>query len=299
MLDPLEALGPDARIPAATLFELLRGAIAITGDEALGLRAARRTNLGDYDVLEWAASTCRTGREAIEVVGRYIRLINDVAEVSYREHGERDAIVLGSSVPLPRAAADFYVATFHVSGRHRSGPVAGVEVCFTHPEPAYRKQYEETFRGARLTFDAAFNGFIVDRALMQRTLDSADEKLNQVLRRHADALLSELPKAESLTQRVRALIASTLPRGASAEQAARTLHMSRRSLTRHLEREGTTFRELLDDMRRRMAIRYLENTELASAEIGFLLGFAHVGAFHRAFKRWSELTPLEYRRSKR
>ena len=80
---------------------------------------------------------------------------------------------------------------------------------------------------------------------------------------------------------------------------ARSLQMSPRTLGRRLQHEGTTFKHLLDDLRRRMALRYVDGQELGLSEIAFLLGFSQTAAFHRAFKRWTAQTPLEYRRQRR
>jgi AraC-like DNA-binding protein len=72
--------------------------------------------------------------------------------------------------------------------------------------------------------------------------------------------------------------------------------MSESTLARHLEDEGTTFKALLDDLRRRLALRYVGLSQLPIAEIALLLGFSQAAAFHRAFRRWTDQTPLEYRR---
>jgi AraC-like DNA-binding protein len=84
---------------------------------------------------------------------------------------------------------------------------------------------------------------------------------------------------------------------ATADAIAGRLHMSRRTLLRKLEREGTTFKELVDNTRRQFALRYLEAGELGASEIAALLGFAQPSAFHRAFKRWTGTTPLGYRKA--
>ena len=78
---------------------------------------------------------------------------------------------------------------------------------------------------------------------------------------------------------------------------AEKLHMSPRSLQRRLHSEGTSFAELLSELRRDLALRYLRDQRIAIAEVGFLLGFLDVSAFHRAFKRWTGSTPAEYQRS--
>lgn len=73
--------------------------------------------------------------------------------------------------------------------------------------------------------------------------------------------------------------------------------MSERSLARYLQEEGTTFSALLEDLRRRMALRYVRHSELSFSEITFLLGFSQAAAFYRAFRRWTGQTPREYRLS--
>jgi AraC-like DNA-binding protein len=73
--------------------------------------------------------------------------------------------------------------------------------------------------------------------------------------------------------------------------------MSERSLARYLHEEGTTFSALLEDLRRRMALRYVRHSELSFSEITFLLGFSQAAAFYRAFRRWTDQTPREYRQS--
>jgi AraC-like DNA-binding protein len=73
--------------------------------------------------------------------------------------------------------------------------------------------------------------------------------------------------------------------------------MSPRSLQRRLHSEGTSFAEVLSELRRDLALRYLRDQRIAIAEVGFLLGFLDVSAFHRAFKRWTGSTPAEYQRS--
>lgn len=71
--------------------------------------------------------------------------------------------------------------------------------------------------------------------------------------------------------------------------------MSARTLHRHLEEEGTSFRQVLAEVRREIAARHLSERRLAIGEIAFLLGFSEPSAFHRAFKRWTGHGPLAYR----
>jgi AraC-like DNA-binding protein len=300
VLSPLDGLDPDERFPIAVVHELLEGAIHLTGDPDIGLKAAREIVPGDYGALEYAARSAATWGDAANAVGRYMRLINDALRFSVQVERDRAIIQLDSVVPLPRAPADFQSAAFHISSQHFfewDGPIE-YEVWFTHPEPPDRREYERTFEGGVFRFDAPFNGFSVPAVYLSLPIKSADPNLHALIRKHAEAMLAELPRAHSLTERVRELLAEQLANGPpSLGHIARQVSMSERTLARHLEDEGTTYKALLDDLRRRLALRYVRRSELPFAEIAGLLGFSQTAAFHRAFRRWTGRTPLEYRRA--
>ena len=302
LLDSLAAVDADERVPIAAAHELLAGAVALTKDPDIGLKAARHFSPGDYGLLEYMISSAPTWGDAINLLGRYLPLINDALHYSLRIERGQAIVQLDSSVPMPRAAADFQSAAFHITAAYQApSPRRGELVAlFTHPRPDSIDEYERTFVGRRVVFDAPFNGFSFEQEFLSARMQTANPKLHQVLRAHAELVLAELPRTESLTQKVRDLVAQQLATGGpSAEAVARELHMSRRTFSRKLLGEGTNFTELLDDMRRRSALRYVGDRELGLSEIAFLLGFSQTGAFHRAFKRWTGQTPLEYRRERR
>jgi AraC-like DNA-binding protein len=169
-----------------------------------------------------------------------------------------------------------------------------------HRAPESTVEYERTFGSASLEFAAPFSGFELNWRCLETPLPTADSSLHDVLRKHAEAALAELPRAETLTERVRGVVASELPGGASSVvRVAKTLHMSPRTLERKLAGEGTTFSALLEELRRQLAFRYVGADALDLSEVALLLGFSQTSAFHRAFKRWTGHTPLHYRRARR
>ncbi|WP_336365946.1 helix-turn-helix transcriptional regulator [Marinobacter sp. C2H3] len=96
--------------------------------------------------------------------------------------------------------------------------------------------------------------------------------------------------------RVRGLIAAQLDRGrVGVEAVAAQLHMSRYTLHKKLRREGVTFARLLEDVRRKQALTYLQDKTKPLVEIAEQLGFSELSAFSRAFKRWMGKSPAEYR----
>jgi AraC-like DNA-binding protein len=129
-------------------------------------------------------------------------------------------------------------------------------------------------------------------------ITKADPGLCAVLDRHAETLIAKHSPNDSLVERVRALIKDELSGGnASLERIADSLSMSGRTLQRKLRDHGTSHQELLDQMRRDLAMRYLREPDLAICEVAYLLGFSESSALHRAFKRWTGKTPNEFRRA--
>jgi AraC-like DNA-binding protein len=133
---------------------------------------------------------------------------------------------------------------------------------------------------------------------MPRT--GGDPDLFSVLDTHAKMLLDQRPGSADradIVARVRDAIESELRGGdPKLESIARRLAMSPRTLQRRLSDRGVLFNDVLDEMRFRAAKSYLAPGDIAGTEVAYLLGFAEPSSFNRAFKRWSGLTPTEYRR---
>jgi AraC-like DNA-binding protein len=173
-----------------------------------------------------------------------------------------------------------------------------LSVCFAHPRPADFGEYERTFSPAALRFSAEFYGFSFDAALLGRAVQKADPRLHEIIRQHAEHVLAALPTVQSVTGRVRRLVMAELSGGnPSAAHVARRLGMSTRTLGRSLEEEGTTFKDLLEEVRKRLALRYVASSDFGLAEVALLLGYSQTGPFHRAFRRWTGATPHAYRKA--
>jgi AraC-like DNA-binding protein len=109
--------------------------------------------------------------------------------------------------------------------------------------------------------------------------------------------LAKYPQEDTLIERLRTIIKEELNGGdASLERIAHQLGMSGRTLQRKLRDHRTSHQELLDEMRKDLAMRYLREPEMAICEVAYLLGFSESSALHRAFKRWTGMTPSEFRR---
>jgi AraC-like DNA-binding protein len=131
-----------------------------------------------------------------------------------------------------------------------------------------------------------------------RPLLDADAALSAIVRRRLDKAMSDrtVPESTSLSARVRRMLVENLGQNTiAADGVAASLAMSRRTLTRRLGEEGTSFRAVLDDVRRELALALLQDASLSVADVAFFLQYSEPAAFHRSFRRWTDLTPHEYR----
>ncbi|HVW30291.1 MAG TPA: AraC family transcriptional regulator ligand-binding domain-containing protein [Polyangiaceae bacterium] len=298
-LDQIRTLDHDARVPLSQALDMLRFAIEKTEDPDLGLKVARRAHPSDYGVLHYAIRSAPTVREAITAAQRFMRLLTDAIDYRLEVEVGRAMVHIECKAPLPRAAADYQATIAHLLQLGpNAAPVPGLEWWFLHERPADTTEYENTFAPASLRFSAPAFGFCFDQEYLDVPLPNADANLNQIVSRHAELLLAELPRARNVTESVRDLILKELAGGQpTAAQVAMRLRMNQRTLARRLQSEGTTFSALFDDLRRGLALRYLLRRDLRISEVVFLLGFSEVATFYRAFRRWTGQTPVEYRRS--
>jgi AraC-like DNA-binding protein len=299
-LNRLKAIDPASRIPTALAHELAASQVAETGDADLGFKAAAALPLGRAGALDYVMHSAPTVRESVESGDRYIRSFSDVLNVRHDVDGERAMIRLDLGTPMPRAIVDFTVAAWYAN--HLRTPLAEathLECLFTHAKPERTNEYERAFSPAALRFDAPFNGFVFDRDLLDEPLSTADASTHAVLSEHVALTVAHLTTRRTLVARVREITMRDLVQGGpSVFSVARQLRMSARTLGRRLEREGTTFSAVLDQLRKELALGYVGNHGIAFTDIAFRLGFSHVEAFHRAFKRWTGQTPLTYRRAR-
>ena len=153
------------------------------------------------------------------------------------------------------------------------------------------------FVGTKVEFGADTDEFALNVDARELPLIHSDTYLNDLLLKYCEAALTDRRGDKSqLRTRVENAISSLLPHGrVLAEDVARGLGMSKRTLPRKLSDEGSNFNEILHDLRRDLAVGYLDDRKLHVSKIAWLLGFARVSAFTHAFKRWTGKTPSQMR----
>jgi AraC-like DNA-binding protein len=153
------------------------------------------------------------------------------------------------------------------------------------------------FVGTAVEFGATTDEFALDANARELPLIHADPYLNSLLLKYCEAALADQRgNVSQLPTRVENAMSSLLPHGrVVADDIARSLGMSKRTLARKLSDEGLNFTEVLQQLRRDLAVRYLVDPKLHISKIAWLLGFNDVSAFTHAFKRWTGKTPSQMR----
>lgn len=291
-----------ARIPLDVEVRLWDRAAELSGDPLFGLNAAAAIRPGAFDVLDYAVRTAPDLRTALHRLARYNRLVHDLAGFKVIETGNAVRIEhqFADAIVQPcRHAAEFTLASLVVVASQLCGEeVRARDVEFAHPIAGKIETYRSIF-GVSPRFEGAKSCLILAREILDRKVVAADPALSRIITAHAEQLLTSLkPIDKGIAATVRRHLAENMSNGPITLNAiSRSLHLSTRSLQRRLHDEGTSFANVVDELRCELAIRYVSDSRFALGEVAYLLGFAEPSAFHRAFKRWTGTTPAAARRS--
>lgn len=305
-LDTQRLAEPGARLSIPRYMHLGHAAIACSGDPALGLRMGRLSHLGQAGLAGVTAAQAPTLAEAARTLLRFEPLYaaNYRGQSSFHEDNQGAWLRFYSISPYNtynRFVVDSLLGGWLAQlGALVERPVQAERLEIEFEAPSYAAQYQGLCSGA-VVFGAPANQL----RLNQTTLDLPNPhhcpSTWQHLLQLCEAELALRTRVRSLGERITHLLGPLLNGGREPdlEEVAQHLQLPTWTLRRKLAEEGTRFRNLLNDTRRDLAETYIRDTELAFGEIAYLLGFASAEAFQRAFKRWTGLTPGEFRRQQR
>ena len=290
---------PDARLEASQVSALWTKAYELSRDPVLSLHAAEACPLGAYKVIDYMAANAATVGEAFRYAARYFPLNNTAIRLPIDESGDPvtfDVVDENGPTGVSRPYAEFCLAVFMLHVRGDTGVSFPLRrVTSVHRAPPDITEHERVF-GCPVKFEADHNRLYIDRAVWETRTTGAQPGVLEVLSEHADLLLEKLPRGPDLVERTRQAIGERLRGGdSSLESVARGLGTSARSLQRHLRELGYSYNSLADEVRAATARLYLEQPDIAIAEVAYLLGFADQSTFNRAFKRWTGQTPARAR----
>jgi AraC-like DNA-binding protein len=308
-LDELE--DQDNRIPLPHYLALIRAAIELCNEPALSLHFGESTKLPDMSIVGLMGQSFQDFEDGRRQLNRYSRLALDADDGGavnpvelVRENGHvwlKFTCALYVDHPLLAESAMARGVSRSRARQACAPELAHIQfpkaVRFTHKEPSYRAEYDRIF-GVPLFFESPMNAYQIDEAFLNFKRPRTNPYLSGILTARADALLENLDSSRSTRSRVESLLLPVLhTREANMSAIAAELALSRQTLFRKLKAEGVTFKTVLDELRHKMALHYLNGKRASVNETAYLLGFSEPAAFSRAFKRWTGSSPRTVRRS--
>jgi AraC-like DNA-binding protein len=297
-LTPEAIADPEERLNVRSQIALLDEAAIALKDDRLGFTLARDFDPREIGLLYYVMASSQSLGDALKRVARYSKITNEALVVGYQE-GNRLIVSLSYS-GVPRHS-DRHQIEFCMFGVLRMCRVlTGQNVIPQHFSISHHSGDNSEmarFVGTKVEFGADRDEFALNADARELPLIHADSHLNDLLLKYCEAALADRRGDMSqLRTRVENAISSVLPHErVRVEDVARSLGMSKRTLARRLSDEGLNFTEILQQLRRDLAVRYLDDRRLHVSKIAWLLGFHEVSAFTHAFKRWTGKTPSQIR----
>jgi AraC-like DNA-binding protein len=306
-IEPSLLAKPDERISGAQSFKAWNAAVRATGDEDFGLHLGELSQPAGLGLVGFAMISAPDLGSALERLARYTNLLTDGVRGSITRNGavarfdlEPNRNVANFLLESPRQHIECTLSAFLALAASLTGRALPVtEVWFQHAEPASILEHRRIFRSP-VGFSREVNRVAFAAEALGWPLADANPGLLADFDARAEGAIRKLGHNATWSERVEQAVMENL-RGMvpGLDDIARGLGVSGRKLQRHLQDEGTGFRELLDRARHELSMRYLRRSEIPVAEISYILGFTEPSAFHRSFKRWTGSTPGSVRDSLR
>ncbi len=288
---------------------LYQGITWLLQDECFGLQLKGKIPSGTFRMMCLCIIHCKSLEEAIERVNEFTRFCRNLAGLPLLQHTPLKYCDDGSVINLLPDSGESestqsivsIAASMHMWRKFcawligKSLPL--IEVHFTHDKPVKVELLEEVFN-CPIRFNASYNGFRYSQALLKSPVIHNEDSLNDFLKQAPYQLSVTHFDESSIQTRIQAIVGNDFSKDfPTIEQVSEQLNMSVRTLRRRLKNENTSYQQFKDQIRMDAAKTYLKRPGLKINAVAALMGFDEPSAFHRAFKKWTQQTPGEYRNS--
>lgn len=297
-LDPDSLLQEENRIPLSTAAVFMHRVIIESREPGLGFLLAEELRLPLHGPLGRAVMSSDNLREVLEMMTRFIALRMPLLQVSNYREGRY--AVIEFNIDGPAVLSEFVLDAISVGCVHMGEQIISVDardhfIERKASEPACFARFSNHLP-ARVHFERRRNALLFPVEWLDYPVRFSDSEVAQVSRAQCEQTLNQLSRDQGLRPRVRRIITTSHPFPPRLGQVAQSLFMSERTLKRHLQGEGATYQEVVDEVRLERAEKLLTTTRLSLGQISDALGYADAANFTRAFKRWTGVSPSAFRR---
>jgi len=298
-----QSTNPNRRIELSTMHQLWREAEEMTKDPIIGLRAGTFVTSNTFGTLSLAVSSCCTVEKMTDLLSNYLQIFNTGCTMQLKEKGKCSIMyftmpydlngeLLVSKHGIDAAISAIYtlINSYNVKG------LTPKKITLPYPKPVNTGQYQRFFN-CPIEFGSESLLLCYESEFITKPIPGCSESIAKSTEELVMSALEQIQN-DGITHKVRHIIIGLLEDGeASINNVALALNISSRTLHRRLEEESTSFRVLVDSVRQKTAMEHMKNSRLTVENIGYLLGFSSHSNYSRAFKRWTGLTPKEFRSS--
>jgi AraC-like DNA-binding protein len=289
-----------ARISHRQRLALYRNARRLAKRSDIGLLAGARQRISDYGIYGYAMVSSRTFGDALLFSLDHITMAGPaVRQISFRIEGGTTAILrshgldtLGDLLPF---AAEFWRSSMTaLFSRVLEAPFPSKRMVFPFPAPVHWRNYERMF-DCPIDFDADRMEWHFDATVLDLPCPNANPITAKICQQVCEVVLTERPDDSDLVRKIRTACLNSPNRFPVAADIASELGLSLRTFHRRLADEGLSYQSIVDGMRRSLATELLENTHLSIDQVAERVGFADATSFRKAFKKWTNRSPTDFR----
>ena len=291
---------PNARYPFSDVTRLWNMSVEATDDPCFGLSTIKHWHQTIFHAFGYAWLASNTLKEALERTLRYIRIINSAAKVTLTEIPEGYLFQLDTDYdnnviePSPASLDAGFAMLIHMCRVSCGNEFSPQRIELKRPYMECAKRYSEYFN-TQIVYGSEYNRILFDKYHVEKQLPSANIVLAHNNDRIVSTYLSKIDK-DDIVMQVKSKLVDNLSSGKVTEKyVAELLNLSHRNLQRKLQGCNITFKTLLNDTRKDMALMYIKDNQMSLSEITYLLGFSEQSNFSRAFKRWTGKSPKDFR----
>ncbi|CAM3728057.1 AraC family transcriptional regulator [Marinicrinis lubricantis] len=288
----------EARIDAEELERLMYAAAEFTGDDHFGLHQGQLTDTADLGILGYVMMHSDDIAAAMKAYQRYNVIVCSGYNVEWELDGEDVLFRFSStnSIPMSRhCMEDMASSLYHLMQHMSNRTIPMRHISFKHSGPSNLEPYVNVF-GVIPRFERENNVMRMSKDILKYPILYSDPRLLRAFESIAGDIKEKLVQGKWFTERVFQWMMKCMPNSfPTLQQTAEQFEMSTRTLQAKLKEEGTSFHDLSANVRKEIAVSYLNRKDYSISEIAYLLHFSEPSAFHNAFKKWTGVAPGQYR----
>ena len=286
-------------IERAKIPNLLQAGAALTNDPTLMIRLGQRIDISSLGTFGFALMSCATLQEALKLLLRYESIIGPGFPFPFQILESDEDIILRTYIDIgnplqKRLLTELAFSQIIRVAQNLTHRVTNQgELRFSHDDASSLQAYEAIL-SVPIKFHQSHSELVLSKSVVKAKITSSNPAAHLIFQQQCEVLRGK-NKAENSSAALRRILFQAGSEFPDINYIARTLHVSESTLRRRLKNEGTSFRKICDEVKNILARQYLAATELTVADIAFLLDYSEPVSFRRAFVRWNDMTPRDYR----